>query len=209
MKILLIGYGKMNEAIYELYKHDVIGVINVRKKYLKGKPDIIIDFSHPNMLDETLFYSKQYGVPVLIGTTGYNEEKMAQIKELSDHVPVIMSSNFSLGIYLIRKMIEDNISNIKGYEKKIIELHHKNKLDSISGTALMFSKLLNTTDIEVKRFGNSFGEHKILLSNELEKITISHKALNRMSFIEGVKISMNWLINQEKGLYSFGDVLNE
>ena len=94
MKILLIGFGKMNEAIYELYKHDVIGVINIRKKYLKGKPDIIIDFSHPNMLEETLFYSRQYGVPVLIGTTGYNEAKMAQIKELSNHVPVIMSSNF-------------------------------------------------------------------------------------------------------------------
>lgn len=209
MKILLIGFGKVNQVFFELNKANVVGVINLRKKYLKGRPDVIIDFSHPNMLEETIYYAKQFKVPVIIGTTGYNEEKMALIKELSHSVPILLSPNFSLGMYLISKMINDNISLILNYDKKIIETHHEGKLDNVSGTAIMLSNLLNTTDIESKRVGNSQGEHKIILTNELEKITITHKAFNKSAFFEGVEISMNWIIDKENGLYNFGDVFNE
>ena len=209
MNILLIGFGKINQIIYRNNTSNVVGIVDVDKKFLYQNPDIIIDFSHPNMLDKTIKYASLYKVPVLIGTTGYDEEKMAQIKELSTIVPVLMSSNFSQGIAIVSKMLKDNISLLNTYEIKIVETHQKDKVDKISGTAKMLANIIKTDNVFAERVETSVGEHKIYFSNEFEEIEISHVAKSRNVFVLGVMKAVSWLVNQPIGLYSLEDTFYE
>jgi diaminopimelate epimerase len=209
MKVLLVGFGKINQIISNKDSVEVMGVIDTKKKTIKGRPDIIIDFSHPAMLDEAIFYAKNNNCPLLIGTTGYSEEKMAQIKELSLFVPVLISSNFSLGINMITNFLNDNSLVMDDYDKKIIEKHQFDKLDKVSGTATMFSNLLNTKNIESRRVSKTAGEHHIILEDENEIIRLSHITKNREAFVRGVMIASNWLLTKKNGLYKFKDIFNE
>ena len=209
MNIILIGFGKINQIVYKNNTSDIVGIVDVDKKFIYQKPDIIIDFSHPNMLDKVIKYASFYKVPVLIGTTGYNEEKMAQIKELSLIVPVLISSNFSQGIAIISKVLKDNILYLNKYEKKIVEIHQKDKSDKISGTAIMLANLIKTDNVFAERIETSAGEHRIKFSSEFEEIEISHIAKNRNVFVLGAMKAASWLVNQPAGLYSFEDTFYE
>ncbi len=209
MKILLIGFGKINKLIYKEYENYIVGVIDKDEKYIKDSPEIIIDFSHPDMLDETIFYACKYQAPLLIGTTGYNEEKMAKINQLSNFVPVLKSNNFSLGIYLINKIIKENNFFINSYDKKIIETHHMDKFDNISGTAIMLGETLKTKNITSQRLFDNLGKHTIVLTSDSEEIVISHNTLDRKAFIVGVIKAIDWLVKQKPNLYGFEDIFNE
>ena len=206
MKILLIGFGKVNKCLYEIIHNDVVGIVTETEENIYGIPDVIIDFSHPNALDKTIKYCKAYDAKIIIGTTGYNEEKMAQIKEISRYTLVLKSENFSLGIAIIKNMLINNKSKFKLYNKSIFERHGKNKKDSPSGTALALGKILQTNNFTCLRDSNIVGEHTIILENDYEKITIIHEAFNRELFIQGILKSLNWLVNQNIGFYTFEDV---
>ena len=209
MKVMLVGNGKVNNVIKENYSSLVVGVIDDVTDIINDLPDVIIDFSHPVLLDKTIYYAMKYNVPVVIGTTGYNEEKTAQIRELSEKVPVLVSRNFSNGMLLIKKIITDNLDIINSYKKTIIERHNSLKKDSPSGTALMLGDLLSTKNIYSYRDPFFVGEHDIVLENENEIIIFSHKVLNRGVFAAGAIKAAKWLINKEQGLYEFEDGINE
>lgn len=208
MKILLIGFGKINKLIFDLIKEDIVGIIDINNEQISDIPDVIIDFSHPEFLDKTISYAMQYKVPVVIGTTGYNNKKTARINQLSDFVPIMKSENFSFGIYMIKKFIAANKKHLNEYDKKIIETHHINKKDSPSGTALSLASLLDTTNIQSKRDSDIYCIHEIVLLSENEEIKITHKIINRIEFAKWVIKSTEWLINKPKGLYTFEDYLN-
>lgn len=209
MKILLIGNGKVNNTIKEIYSNLVVGVVDDTNEFITDTPDVIIDFSHPILLEKTFYYSLKYNVPIIIGTTGYNKEKMAQIKEFSKNLPILISSNFSNGIMLIKKIINQNNINFNEYKKTIIERHNSLKKDSPSGTSLMLGELLDTNNIYSYREPFFIGEHDIVLENEFEIITFTHKVLNRNIFAIGALKAATWLLNKENGLYSFEDVYDE
>ena len=209
MRILLIGFGKVNKCLYEIVKNDVVGIVTENDENIHEIPDVIIDFSHPNALDKTLKYAVKYNAKILIGTTGYNKEKTAQIKELSEYIAVLKSENFSSGIALIKKMLISNKNKICTYNKSIIERHSKNKKDSPSGTALVLGEILETNNFICLRESDVIGEHTIILENDYEKITIIHEVFNRQLFIQGILKSINWLVNQKAGLYTFEDVIYE
>ena len=206
MKILMIGFGKVNKCLYEFVKDDVVGIVTENEENIYGIPDIIIDFSHPDSLDKIIKYTKKHNAKVIIGTTGYDKEKMAQIKELSRYTSVLKSENFSLGIAIIKNMLTSNKNKISNYNKTIIERHNINKKDSPSGTALVLGEILKTNNFICLRDTDIIGEHTIILENDYEKITIIHEVFNRELFIQGILKSLNWLVNQEAGLYTFEDV---
>ena len=209
MKILLIGNGKVNKTITELYSNLVVGFIDDTAENIKETPNIIIDFSHPSLLDKTIELALKYRCPVLIGTTGYSEEKMAQIKELSNKLPLLISCNFSQGILLIKKIILDNNNSFNSYNKTIIERHNSLKKDSPSGTALMLEEIFKSNNIHSYREPFFIGEHEIILENSNEIITISHKVLNRSVFASGAIKAAYWLLNQDVGLYKLEDTIDE
>lgn len=207
MKILLIGFGKINKLIYKIAKEQVVGIVDIDGVQILEKPDIIIDFSHPEFLDMTISYSKEYNVPVLIGTTGYNDKKMAKISELSNYVPVLKSDNFSLGIYMIERFLKDNITYLDKYSKKIIETHHESKKDSPSGTALSLKKIISDSCIISKRNKDKNCVHEIILSNNNEEIQLSHNISDRTEFaLRAIEVA-EWLVNQQRGMYTFEDYI--
>lgn len=205
MKILLVGYGNVNRIIYRQNQESVVGIIGLNNEYVTAVPDVIIDFSHSNMLDKTIYYATKYNIPVVFGTTGYDAENMARIKELSKIVPVLKNENFSSGIHMIKKIITNNKKQLATYDKEIVEIHHKDKKDSPSGTALMLANMLDTTNIQSIREGNVVGVHELIFRNENEEISIIHRMKSRISFAEEAVMCARWLLNKLPGYYKYED----
>lgn len=206
MKILLVGYGKINKMIHEMLEDEVVGIWDLNHHFLNSKPDVIIDFSHPDFLDYSLNKSMEYGCSLIVGTTGYKSEDLAKISQYSKILPILKSDNFSIGINLLLKIFKDHNNVLNLYEKEIIETHHSKKLDSPSGTAIALAKALETENISSIRIGDVIGIHDIILDNDSEIISIKHIVNNRKVFAEGAIIAARWLENRSPGLYSFGDL---
>ena len=178
------------------------------------KTDVIIDFSEPSFSLEVIKYSKENGIPIVIGTTGFEHEQLSSISEDSKIIPILLAANTSLGIVFIKKLLDFSKESLAFFDEiRIWERHHKNKIDSPSGTALdlmdFLSKRTETKKkiiIDSEREGESVGEHKISLIKENELIEISHKALNRSIFAEGALEAARWLYSQPKGLYTMSDI---
>ena len=108
MKILLVGFGKMNKLIFDLYEENIVGICDIYKEYINEAPDVIIDFSHKDYFFKLVELIDKFRCPVVIGTTNLEDEKMAQLQEISKNIPILISSNFSTGIYLLEKMFKEN-----------------------------------------------------------------------------------------------------
>ncbi len=111
---------------------------------LPEKPDVIIDFSHPSLLDELLDYCKINNVPVVIATTGYTDEQIKQIKTAAGQIPVFFTFNMSLGINLLVDLAK-RATKVLGdqFDIEIVEKHHNLKKDAPSGTAIMIAEAIN------------------------------------------------------------------
>jgi len=231
MKIALLGYGKMGKAIEKIAVergHQIVLKIAKKTDLIDlTTADVAIDFSIP----ETAFYnitsSINLGVPIVSGTTGWLD-KYDEVVELCKEKKgaFIYASNFSLGVNIffeINKKLAKLMANYTDYKIGIEEIHHTQKLDSPSGTAITLANqileninkskwVLGVTDndnelpIVAKRIENVAGTHSIVYENDIDEIEITHKAKNRKGFALGAVIAAEWLINK-KGVYSMKDVL--
>ncbi|QJC34376.1 4-hydroxy-tetrahydrodipicolinate reductase [Enterobacteriaceae endosymbiont of Donacia crassipes] len=185
--------------------------------------DILIDFTNPKSTIEHLHICKSYNKKIVIGTTGFSIQQKLIIKKISKNIAIILSSNFSLGINILLKILE-NITKIfckNKLENKIdidiIEKHHKNKIDAPSGTALSlknniiktykkynFKKKIKCHSI---RAADLYGEHNVLFSFIGEQIELIHRASNRKSFAEGAIKAAIWLYTKKTGMYNMSNVL--
>ena len=208
MKVFLVGYGHINQLVHQKIKHSIVGIFDLNNNYLSDSPDIIVDFSNPNALDKTIELALKYNARVLLGTTGYNSKQKERIKELSKQVSVLTASNFSLGIMLLNKFFKENNKYLKDYDKEIIEIHHKNKVDSPSGTAKTIAKLIGCKNITSIRTKDVIGVHNILFFGSDEVIEIKHSITSRSNFVLGVLKAIEWLKDKEVGLYGLEDVIN-
>ena len=193
--------------------------------------DVIIDFSHPDLLNPLLNFAKEKKVPIVLCTTGYSEEQVELIQEYSKVIPIFYSRNMSFGINLLielsrkaTKVLGDN------FDIEIIEKHHNQKIDAPSGTALMIadeiSSLLNKeinyvydrhekrakrTKSEISmhsvRGGTIVGEHEVIFAGEDEVITISHSAQSKKVFAIGAVNAAKFLKDKHPGLYDMKDLL--
>lgn len=136
-------------------------------------------------LINNLLESKIYPT-IIIGTTGHDEEANKLMKKYTEYGAIFLLSNFSSGVRMIKDFISKNKNTLEDFNVEIEETHHIHKKDSPSGTALSLSKCFNNNVvINSKREGDVFGEHKIIISNDSEEITIIHKAKNRGLFAKG------------------------
>ena len=175
--------------------------------------DIIVDFSSPestlNLLDK--YQAKK--LPVLIGTTGFNNSQLATIKKISQELPILFAPNTSAGIAIIKKILSD-LGNLFPAEStiNISETHHTEKKDSPSGTAIaikeVISKSFSDAEINIQSYrkGDNPGEHTISFNLDNEIIEITHKALDRSLFVNGALLGARWLSTQPPGLYSMVDI---
>ncbi|HET9678582.1 MAG TPA: 4-hydroxy-tetrahydrodipicolinate reductase [Buchnera sp. (in: enterobacteria)] len=181
--------------------------------------DVLIDFTHPKKTMEYIDFCKNNKKKIIIGTTGFNKNEEKKIKNISKEIGVVLSSNFSIGINILIKVIEDIAKIIgKKSEIKIIEYHHNKKIDSPSGTAITLKKTIKNTiykkfkktkniDISSIRMGDISGEHSVFFSLLGEYLEITHKSINRKIFANGAIDAAVWLQSKKTGLFSMQQVL--
>ena len=193
--------------------------------------DAIIDFSIPDASINMLTYAKSKHIPIVIATTGFSDEQINIIEETSKELPIFKSSNMSLGINLMIKLVQEATKILQNdYDIEIIEKHHRNKIDAPSGTALMLANSIKDTinkdvyyeynrqakrekrnDNEIGihsiRGGNIVGEHTVLFAGENETLEINHTVTSRSIFADGALRATQFIILQENGLYSMEDLV--
>ena len=195
--------------------------------------DVVIDFSNPTALPSLLRYAEKSGMPMVLCTTGYSELQVAEIKEMSQKVPIFYSGNMSLGINLLIELSK-KAAQVFGnaFDVEIVEKHHNQKIDAPSGTALMIADSIssvmedspkyvydrhsfrhartkNEIGIHSVRGGSIVGEHEVIFAGHDEILTISHSAQSKEIFAMGALNAAVFLAKQKPGLYAMSDMLRD
>ena len=177
--------------------------------------DICIDFTRPNYSMEILEICKNNNKSLIIGTTGYSKKDIQMIESASKLIPILKSSNMSVGINLCLELAARASSAIgENSDIDIIEHHHKHKVDMPSGTSLSFEDRIKSVLKKEKeinhhclRVGNVVGDHTVKFTLQDESIEIHHKSFDRKIFANGAVLAAEWILNKEPGLYNMSDVL--
>ncbi len=174
--------------------------------------DIIVDFSSIEASLESLKLARSLGLPIVIGVTGFSEEQTAKIKKAGNTIPVLLSYNMSFGIAALAGVLGELSAGLgSDFHLEIADIHHKDKKDAPSGTALMLGEATGRDKKDIKyishREGEVIGEHHILFSGPAEQIEIIHRAKDRRLFAKGALMAAHWLKDQPPGFYSLKDVL--
>ncbi|MDP2654566.1 MAG: 4-hydroxy-tetrahydrodipicolinate reductase [Candidatus Omnitrophota bacterium] len=180
---------------------------------LKGS-DVLIEFTTPEATLEHLKACQKYGVKMVIGTTGMLPGQIAQVKKAAQKIPIVFSSNMSVGVNIVFSLIQKAAKATgKGYVITIKEAHHIHKKDAPSGTAKTMATLaeeaagIKVADIQAIREGEIIGDHDITFDSAVDTITIRHHAKTRDIFAEGSLVAAKFLARKKKGLFSMQDVL--
>ncbi len=201
---------------------------------VKDDFDVIIDFTRPEVTLRNLAFAVANDKRMVIGTTGFDEAGKAAINEAAKKIGIVFASNFSVGVNLVFKLLEQAAKVMGDYtDIEIIEGHHRHKVDAPSGTALSMGEVVaktlgrdlkecavygregitgerdrNTIGFATIRAGDLVGEHTVMFADIGERVEITHKASSRLTFANGAVRAANWLKDQSCGLFDMQDVLN-
>lgn len=233
MKITLVGYGKMGKLLEQkaIERNHVISNILDNEDWNPQDLvdcDVAIDFSTPHSVVHNIRKSFEMGIPIIVGTTGWNHH-LKKVKDWCKEYngTILPASNFSLGVNIffeINKHLSNLMNNYPSYNTHIEETHHTEKLDSPSGTAITTAEIIiseldkynnwdnsnskdaNIIPIIAKRESDVSGIHEVVYENSIDEIKVSHKAKNREGFAIGALIAAEFLFGK-KGFYTMKDVL--
>lgn len=209
----IIGYsGNMGKEIQNVFGedgHECVFKFDIKGEWKSENPELLIDFSLPAVLDETIKYTNIFAAPVIVGTTGFANEQLNKLIELSKRIPVVQSYNYSIGIQILLKCIESIRKEAPGWDIEIEETHHRFKKDKPSGTAIMIrNQLDDRINISSLRLGNVPGIHTVQFGSLGEILKVEHQALSRRTFADGVLKAAKFILEKKKGFFSFRDVIN-
>ena len=225
--------GKMGRRIYELASADkdfeVTFALEKKATPMIGKDlgrlkissnpdgvfliDVFVDFTVPEASESHLDYIARHRKALVLGTTGFSEEQLKKVEDVSKVVPVVFSPNMSIGVNVLFTMLPEIVKRLgPDYSIEIVEAHHKSKKDAPSGTAKKFGQILaDATKREIPihaiRLGDIVGDHTIIFCGNSERIEIKHQAHSRDLFAVGALKAAKWIFNKPAGLYSMQDVL--
>ena len=232
MKIALFGYGKMGKTIERLALkrgHEIIAKIDIDSVDNDiSEADVAIDFSIPGEAFNNISRCFEKNIPIVCGTTGWLdkfEEATALCKK--ENGAFIYASNYSLGVNLffeLNEQLAKMMAKFSDYDVNLEEIHHTQKLDAPSGTAISLAEGIisnsekknweldvtkeeDTIPIVAKRIENVPGTHTVIYNSIVDEIAIKHTAKNRDGFALGAIIAAEWLQNK-KGVYTMKDVLD-
>jgi 4-hydroxy-tetrahydrodipicolinate reductase len=200
---------------------------------LENSAQVIIDFSVPESCMETLDWCLVNNVPIVIGTTGFNEAQLERLHLAGLQIPVLLSPNMSLSVNIMFKVAALVAKSLAQAEVEIIESHHRYKKDAPSGTALGLGKAIAAArgvefsqvakfercgvenqirkpeeiGFAVVRGGDIIGKHTALFINDGEELSLTSEITNRRSFAAGALLAAKFLVAQPAGFYSMYDVL--
>lgn len=243
MKIALLGYGKMGKEIERQAlekKHEVVLKVDVDNASAVSREDLqkaeaAIEFSTPSTAFGNIIRCFDAGIPVVVGTTGWLD-KFGEVQRLclEKQQALFYASNFSIGVNLyfeLNRYLAGLINKQKGYTVSVDEVHHTQKLDAPSGTAITIANdLLHAIDgkskwvcvedgkkqksvfpdeliINSHRIGNVPGTHTVTYDSPIDRIEIKHTAHGRQGFAAGALLAAEWIIGK-KGVFGMKDLLN-
>ena len=233
MKIALIGYGKMGKTIERLAiarGHEITEKFSQSNPFLNAtsvNADVAIEFTEPNLVKGHIVHCCNLDLPVVVGTTAwYADFETIKNTVISQNASLFYATNFSLGVNLYfeaNKYLAKLMSNYPQYSCSIEEIHHTEKKDAPSGTAITTAEgiienhaeynsweLSNKSDesiqINALRLPNVPGTHHVFYENEIDKITLSHEAKSRDGFALGSIVAAEWLLSK-KGVFTMKDLL--
>jgi 4-hydroxy-tetrahydrodipicolinate reductase len=232
--------GRMGQAVLQAAEAEA--AVEVTATHDNGhdiEPDIakvgcVIDFTIHKFTKELLAAALKHGTRLVIGTTGHTEEEREAIREAAKTLPIVYAPNFSVGVntlfWLTRKAAQ--VLGQDRFDIEVVEMHHRHKIDSPSGTARRLLEILNEEtgtsyheDIAHGRFGNVgprppreigmhtlrggdvVGDHTVIFAADGERVELTHKASSRLTFAAGAVRAAVWLQDQPPGLYDMQDVL--
>ena len=231
MKIALLGYGKMGQTIERIAierGHEIVLKKDEFNTYYGlSEADVAIDFSIPAVAVANISSCFHANVPVISGTTGWLEHYDEMVALCTEKKGAfISSSNFSLGVNLffeLNEYLAKMMSKFDSYSVEMEEIHHTQKLDAPSGTAISLAKgvIENSTytnwtldtpekqqiQIGVQRIADVPGTHTVAYNSTVDTIEIKHTAHNREGFALGAVIAAEWIVGKQ-GVFSMRDVLN-
>ncbi len=231
MNIGLFGYGKMGRMIEQIALergHAIVAKVDVNTTDVNyNGMDVAIDFSTPDSAFHNITNCFEHGVPIISGTTGWLSDYDKAVSFCNEkNGAFIYASNFSLGVnvfFELNSYLAKMMSSLNQYGVTMEEIHHTQKLDAPSGTAITLAEdIIENTDyvawnsekenertipITSKREGTVPGTHTISYESKVDNIEIKHTAHNREGFALGAVIAAEW-IKGKSGVFSMKDVLN-
>ncbi|RPH92387.1 4-hydroxy-tetrahydrodipicolinate reductase, partial [candidate division KSB1 bacterium] len=228
--VLFGATGRMGrEILKQAWRHDDLKFAfgydlknpgeTVEKLMIQTQPDglpdgirIAMDFSSPDAVLEHLELALAAGVSYLCGVTGLPQEVVNELRAAANEIPVMHSANYSSGMNVMFKLAALAAQSLPGYERHILELHHAEKKDYPSGTALHLENVVREqvkeeTPITALRMGDVTGEHRIVFGGPGERLEIVHRADARAVFAVGALRAASWLVHRSPGYYTMKDVL--
>ncbi len=243
--------GKMGTSILRLLSDDkgfkIIGGVESKEFLLKcpkelkttsdlseiiGGSDVIIDFSNISGTLEHLSIAEKNKKAMVIGTTGFKDSQIEVIKKASKGIPIVFSPNMSVGVNLLFKIVQEVASKVPDYDVEIVELHHNQKKDAPSGTAMNLARIIANAlgrkieevgvygrkgeigprkkgeiGISSVRAGDIVGDHIVYFAGPGERLELAHRAHSRDTLAAGALVAAKWVIKQKPGLYDMQDVL--
>jgi 4-hydroxy-tetrahydrodipicolinate reductase len=209
-----------------------VSIVSDPGRALEGAA-VVVDFTLPAATAEHARRCLARGVPMVIGTTGHDEQGLAELRKVAEGVPIVMAPNMSLGVNLLFKLAELAARALDAdYDVEIVEAHHRHKVDAPSGTALGLGRAVaggrgttleqvaeysrhgstgprrrGTIGFSVIRGGDIVGDHHVIFAGPGEQIELAHHAQDRSGFARGALVAARWVVGRPPGLYSMLDVL--
>ncbi|SEW04711.1 4-hydroxy-tetrahydrodipicolinate reductase [Halobacterium jilantaiense] len=191
------------------------------------EPDAVVDFTAPEATVRYAGACADAGVPLVTGTTGFDEGERAALRAAGDSTPVLVGANFSRGIQALLSAVEAAAGALPEYDVEVTETHHNGKVDAPSGTAgLLLDRIEDArgegervhgregdqprregeVGVHARRAGDVTGEHEVLIAGNSEVLELTHRAGDRRVFAEGAVDAAAWLAAQPAGYYEFSEV---
>ncbi len=195
--------------------------------------DYLIDFTRPEGTMAHLEAALRHNVKMIVGTTGFSDEQKVELRKAGEKIGVVFAPNMSVGVNVTLKLLEFAAKHFAtGYDIEVIEAHHRHKVDAPSGTALAMGEVIakslgrdlkdcavyaregvtgerdpSTIGFSAIRGGDIVGDHTVLFAGIGERIEITHKSANRLSYAQGALRAVRFLASHDKGFFDMQDVL--
>jgi 4-hydroxy-tetrahydrodipicolinate reductase len=211
--------------------HAVAGIPITKKLKPKGA-DAVIDFSSPEASLANARICATAKVPLVIGTTGFSAAQRAELGKLATDTPLVVAPNMSIGVNVVIGLAAELARRLgPDFDAEVLEIHHKNKVDSPSGTALKLAEEIaratgrSSSDfrlaregqlgerpareigVQALRGGDVVGEHTVYFFGKGERVELSHRATSREQFARGALRAASWVVGKPPGLYDMRHVL--
>lgn len=207
--------------------------LQISDEELLGRADVVVDFTQPSALAGHAALVKHAGVGWILGTTGLSAGDQKLVEDTAKQAPVMQAANFALGVNLLLALVTKAAARLdESWDIEILEMHHNQKVDAPSGTALALGEAAATgrqgdfhnlarlsreghtgkrpkgeIGFATLRGGTMAGEHEVIFASDSERLILAHKASDRVIFAKGALFAARWIKGKVPGLYSLADAL--